>query len=272
MGRASACGGTHEGTASDRCAGQLHCRPLETWRCPHCGTTQADAARCWACSRHPMACGSCRDFRRAVAGRLGYCALDRTRAVLQGDEIRACWRAPVRHEPLEGLFLGLEPRDRSPGAGTASNAIVGDRTDGEAVGGEVRPAAAPSGEPAAAPGARSRSWVIPVLRSSVPSGVVATPRSSTGSPAAQGSPASHNEPSHGVSSHGEPLPRGGLVEAPYVPARPFSARRDPDVLLASAASLDHQLGGPGERAAGRQGDIDRDEALAGEGLIGHAEP
>jgi hypothetical protein len=93
---------------------QLHCRLVATWRCPHCDTPQADGARCWACSRHPLACGSCRNYVRAVAGRLGYCALDRTRAVLQGDEIRACWQAPSRPEPFEGLFSGLdadEPTD-----------------------------------------------------------------------------------------------------------------------------------------------------------------
>ena len=32
-------------------------RTVDTWRCPHCGTTQADGPRCWACSRHPVACG-----------------------------------------------------------------------------------------------------------------------------------------------------------------------------------------------------------------------
>jgi hypothetical protein len=46
---------------------------------------------------------------RAVAGRLGYCALDRTRAVLQGDEIRACWQAPADPEPYVGLFRDLTP-------------------------------------------------------------------------------------------------------------------------------------------------------------------
>lgn len=52
---------------------------------------------------------------RAVAGRLGYCSLDRTRAVLQGDEVRACWQAPASPVPFEGLFRDLEPDDPAPG-------------------------------------------------------------------------------------------------------------------------------------------------------------
>ncbi len=84
-------------------------RHVDTWRCPHCGTTQADAPRCWACSRYPIACGSCRNFRRSVAGRLGYCGLDRTRASLEGDEVRTCWESPLRPEPYEGLFRELAP-------------------------------------------------------------------------------------------------------------------------------------------------------------------
>ncbi len=77
------------------------------WRCPHCGTPQAETNRCWACSRSPMTCSTCRNFRRGVAARLGYCALDKTRAVLTGEEIRACWQAPAILEPAEGLFESL---------------------------------------------------------------------------------------------------------------------------------------------------------------------
>lgn len=64
---------------------------MPLWRCPHCGTPQAETARCWVCRRSSTACGTCRHFRRAVAGNLGYCGLDRRRAPLSGDEIRACW-------------------------------------------------------------------------------------------------------------------------------------------------------------------------------------
>jgi hypothetical protein len=73
------------------------------WRCPHCGTPQAETARCWVCRRSSTACGSCRHFRRAVAGGLGYCGLDRRRSPLVGDEIRACWEAAATStEPPAG--------------------------------------------------------------------------------------------------------------------------------------------------------------------------
>ena len=63
------------------------------WRCPHCGTPQAETARCWVCRRSSTACGTCRNYRRSVAGSLGYCGLDRRRRPLAGDEIRECWEA-----------------------------------------------------------------------------------------------------------------------------------------------------------------------------------
>jgi hypothetical protein len=69
------------------------------WRCPHCGTPQAETARCWVCHRSSTACASCRHFRRSVAAQLGYCGLDRERRPLRGDEIRACWEASVA--PIE---------------------------------------------------------------------------------------------------------------------------------------------------------------------------
>jgi hypothetical protein len=71
------------------------------WRCPHCGTPQAETARCWVCRRSSTACGTCRNFRHSVAGSLGYCGLDRGRQPLVGDEIRACWEAwPAGAEPV----------------------------------------------------------------------------------------------------------------------------------------------------------------------------
>ena len=68
-------------------------RAMPMWRCPHCGTPQAETARCWVCRRSSTACGTCRNFRRSVAARLGYCGLDRSRQPLAGDEIRSCWEA-----------------------------------------------------------------------------------------------------------------------------------------------------------------------------------
>lgn len=66
---------------------------MPTWRCPHCGTPQTETAQCWVCRRSSTACGTCRHFRRSVAAQLGYCGLDRRRAPLVGDEIRACWES-----------------------------------------------------------------------------------------------------------------------------------------------------------------------------------
>jgi hypothetical protein len=73
---------------------------MPMWRCPHCGTPQAETARCWVCRRSSTACATCRHFRRSVAAYLGYCGLDRRRQPLIGDEIRACWDArPPAAEP-----------------------------------------------------------------------------------------------------------------------------------------------------------------------------
>jgi hypothetical protein len=66
---------------------------MPMWRCPHCGTPQAETSRCWVCKRSSTSCGTCRHFRRSVAAQLGYCGLDRQRRPLRGDEIRACWEA-----------------------------------------------------------------------------------------------------------------------------------------------------------------------------------
>jgi hypothetical protein len=64
---------------------------MPMWRCPHCGTPQAETARCWVCGRSSTSCATCRHFRDAVAVNLGYCGLDRGRSPLRGDEIRPCW-------------------------------------------------------------------------------------------------------------------------------------------------------------------------------------
>jgi hypothetical protein len=50
-----------------------------------------ETSRCWVCHRSTTTCVSCRHYRRAVAGRLGYCALDKRRTPLIGNEERACW-------------------------------------------------------------------------------------------------------------------------------------------------------------------------------------
>jgi hypothetical protein len=79
---------------------------MPMWRCPHCGTPQAETARCWVCHRSSTACATCRHFRRSVAAQLGYCGLDRQRRPLSGDEIRGCWEATIAQpevpEPVRG--------------------------------------------------------------------------------------------------------------------------------------------------------------------------
>ena len=40
---------------------------MPMWRCPHCGTPQAETARCWVCRRSSTSCGTCRHYRRSVA-------------------------------------------------------------------------------------------------------------------------------------------------------------------------------------------------------------
>jgi hypothetical protein len=84
------------------------------WRCPHCGTPQAETSRCWVCKRSSTSCGTCRHFRRSVAGQLGFCGLDRRRQPLQGDELRGCWEAGPSFEPQTPTpvreFVPLRPR------------------------------------------------------------------------------------------------------------------------------------------------------------------
>ena len=70
---------------------------MPIWRCPHCGTPQAETARCWVCRRSSTTCSTCRHFRRSLAAQLGYCGLDRRRLPLAGTELRGCWEAgPAR--------------------------------------------------------------------------------------------------------------------------------------------------------------------------------
>jgi hypothetical protein len=108
----------------------VKCRDKETvrsyhsgmpmWRCPHCGTPQAETARCWVCHRSSTACATCKNFRRSVAGQLGYCGLDRERRPLRGDEIQGCWEASAA--PIEVVAM----RPGRPGA--APTTIELDRT------------------------------------------------------------------------------------------------------------------------------------------------
>jgi hypothetical protein len=65
------------------------------WRCPHCETPQAEAARCWVCHRSSTSCASCRNFRRSISAGVAYCALDHGRKALNGQEIRPCWEPVI---------------------------------------------------------------------------------------------------------------------------------------------------------------------------------
>lgn len=77
------------------------------WRCPHCDTSQAEAVRCWACSRSPSTCGSCRHFRTSVATSAGYCANDRRRLPIRPGEVRPCWEEAGAVPAADGLFQGF---------------------------------------------------------------------------------------------------------------------------------------------------------------------
>ncbi len=85
---------------------------MPLWRCPHCATPQAEAARCWVCRRSSTSCATCRNFRLSVASQVGYCGLDRRRAPLRGDEIRPCW-ASAAAAIEDGATTGSESIDRT---------------------------------------------------------------------------------------------------------------------------------------------------------------
>ena len=93
---------------------------MPIWRCPHCGTPQAETARCWVCRRSSTTCSTCRHFRRSLAAQLGYCGLDRRRLPLAGTELRGCWEAgPARvfdapGDALRGPVLDDDAEPPSP--------------------------------------------------------------------------------------------------------------------------------------------------------------
>lgn len=93
---------------------------MPMWRCPHCGTPQQEAARCWVCRRSSTICSTCRHFRASLAASVGYCGLDRRRAPLTGTELRGCWTAravqpsdaPPPAPPPAANRLRLPPRSQ----------------------------------------------------------------------------------------------------------------------------------------------------------------
>jgi hypothetical protein len=112
---------------------QLHCRSVATWRCPHCGTPQADSTRCWVCSKSPTTCSSCRHFHHGVAAGIGLCALDRTRSPIRADDVRACWQGPEFVEPPKGLFAMVEALEATTAIGQAKE--EGEQESGEGASG-----------------------------------------------------------------------------------------------------------------------------------------
>jgi hypothetical protein len=105
---------------------------MPSWRCPHCSTPQAEASRCWVCHRSSTSCGTCRNFRGSVAGRLGFCGLDRKREPLRGDEVRACWEdgaLPIAPDPAMPGLLDLLTTARLHEA-PAATAVPGGRDQG----------------------------------------------------------------------------------------------------------------------------------------------
>ncbi len=151
---------------------------MPLWHCPHCGTPQSETARCWVCRKSTTSCGTCRAFRRGVAGSLGYCGLDRRREPLRGDEIRGCWaearatdRAiPVGAPPSKAGSAGrtmlvwreLEPPPAevtaSATAGTGAIAAAGTGTSGTS-GADGPGGAAPSDRPPIGAVLPEAAWV-----------------------------------------------------------------------------------------------------------------
>ena len=82
---------------------------MPMWQCPHCGTPQHEASRCWQCGRSSTTCSTCRHFRRSLAAKVGYCGLDRRRLPLNGDEHRGCWEAALPKPAPGSRSLPLLP-------------------------------------------------------------------------------------------------------------------------------------------------------------------
>src|SRR5215213_5659242 len=86
---------------------------MPMWRCPHCGTPQAETSRCWVCRRSSTTCSTCRHFRQSLTPSLGYCGLDRRRLPLTGAELRGCW-APAAMLPQARPAAGASDLPSDP--------------------------------------------------------------------------------------------------------------------------------------------------------------
>lgn len=81
-----------------------------------------------------MTCSTCHLYRGSVASDLAYCARDRTRSPLSGDEVRPCWEATAPSSAAPGLFDDTD----------LDRLLPSDLT--EAVAEMAAPSAAPPGE------------------------------------------------------------------------------------------------------------------------------
>jgi len=130
--------------ALDTGAGRSYDSAMPLWRCPHCSTPQAEAARCWVCHRSTTSCATCRHFRRSVASGLGLCGLDSRRLALTGTEMRECWAAP-------DVAAQAVPGGDAVAAGTAAVGEPGGRRPRTFVPVEEITPPRPTRTPAAAP-------------------------------------------------------------------------------------------------------------------------
>ena len=84
---------------------------MSAWRCPNCGTLQAESHSCFLCGRSSTSCATCVNYRQSLVGGVGYCALDKKRQPLSGAEQRTCWTGDVvvANAPVapEGTLAGL---------------------------------------------------------------------------------------------------------------------------------------------------------------------
>jgi hypothetical protein len=100
-----------------------------SWRCPHCGTLQPETSRCWACTKSPVACGTCQFYRSSLVSEMSFCGLDQARAPIDAEEVRTCWKA--RTDPVDadaGLFSDAELRPTLPRGVVPAAPVVGQRT------------------------------------------------------------------------------------------------------------------------------------------------
>lgn len=114
--------------AVDRAVRRSYHRAMPLWHCPHCGTPQPEAARCWVCRKSSTSCVTCRHFRQGVAASLGYCGLDRRHEPLRGDEIRACWD-PATYAAPRPLGIGARSSDGAAAHGPTAMTPVAPTAD-----------------------------------------------------------------------------------------------------------------------------------------------